>query len=171
MFAQNYDATGTTGGCWYGSAYPSSPTYASTPHMGPAHHPYPCHQPDHYPSHFSSQYDSQYPSHYPASYPPHSADHSASSPISSAAYASGSFVAGTPFESLPLDHQNFILKTAMHCWAEQYAEMQQDNSRLRASLASGREQQESMEDRVQLLEQQLSMERAQALASLADGSA
>lgn len=63
-----------------------------------------------------------------------------------------------PFDSLPVDHQNFILKTATHCWKDQYAALQQENERLQASLASNREQHKILYDRVQLLEQQLNVQ-------------
>lgn len=157
---------------------------SSDQHLGhpssPLHHPspsrvaaasYPHSQPSP-PPHPSASYPHPLPSP-----PPHPADDSAGH--SSAAYVPGSFVAGVPFDSLPLHHQNFILKTATHCWKDQYtelqhdndrlktathcwkdqyADLQQDNARLRANIASGKEQRESLEDRVQLLEMRLHMQ-------------
>ena len=73
----------------------------------------------------------------------------------SVAYVPGSFVAGVPFQGLPLHHQNFILTAATHCWKDQYAELQLDNKSLRASLAATKDEQKSMEDRLQLLEARL----------------
>ena len=70
----------------------------------------------------------------------------------------GSSVAITPFDSLPLHHQNFILKTATHCWKDQYADLQQDHERLQDSLASIKRRRENLEDQVQLLEQRLRMQ-------------
>ncbi|DBA88996.1 TPA: hypothetical protein ACH3X2_000215 [Trebouxia sp. C0005] len=70
-------------------------------------------------------------------------------------YVPGSFVAGVPFDALPLYHQNFILKAATHCWKDQYAELQHDNIKLRASLAAAKGEQESMEERLQRLEDRL----------------
>ncbi len=70
-------------------------------------------------------------------------------------YVPGSFVAGVPFDGLPLYHQNFILKAATHCWKDQYAELQHDNIKLRSSLAAAKGEQESMEERLQRLEDRL----------------
>jgi len=70
-------------------------------------------------------------------------------------YVPGSFVYGVPFDGLPLYHQNFILKAATHCWKDQYAELQHDNNKLRASLAAAKDEQESMEERLQRLEDKL----------------
>ena len=54
------------------------------------------------------------------------------------AYVPGSFVAGVVFDTLPLDHQNYILKAATHSWKKQYADLQLDNQKLRASLDATR---------------------------------
>lgn len=107
-----------------------------------------------YPSHYGSAL-APYP-HPPSSPPPRP---TAAYPGPSVAHAPGRAVPGTPFDSLPLDHQNFILKTATHCWRDQYAALQQDNASLRASLASDRQQHKILKDRVQLLEQQLILQR------------
>ena len=135
------------------SHYPSSP---SPPRMAAASYPHP-----------------------PLSLPPHPAAYTAGHTDPSAAYVPGGFVAGVPFDSLPIHHQNFILKTATHCWKDQYADLQQDNDRLktathcwknqyaglqqdndrlRACIASDKKQQQILEDRVQLLEMQLCMQ-------------
>lgn len=71
-----------------------------------------------------------------------------------------SLVAGMTFDALPLAHQNFILRAATHCWRDQYAEVQIDNSQLREKITHAQERCNEMEDQVQLWEQQLSMERA-----------
>lgn len=151
-------------------AHPSSPTHHPSPsRMAAASYPHPPPSPPPHPA-------ASYP-HPPLSPPPHPAAYTAGHPP--AAYVPGSFVAGVPFDSLPLHHQNFILKTATHCWKDQYtdlqqdnyrlktathcwkdqyADLQQDNARLRAHIASGEERRESLEDRVQLLEMRLHMQ-------------
>lgn len=132
-------------------AHPSSPShYASPPHVVAAFYPHMAPSP---PSHPTAPYSRSTPS-----LLPHPAAFTAAHPGPSVAYVPGSFVAGVPFDGLPLHHQNFILKAATHCWKDQYADLQQDNERLRASLSSDREQRESMEDRVHVLEQRLSMQ-------------
>lgn len=118
----------------------SSPSTASITHVVPSHHAVP-------PPFFAST--------------PHAAAANPLTPTAdpSVAYVPGSFVAGVPFETLPLYHQNFILKAATHCWKDQYAELQLDNNKLRAGLASSQGQHASLEERLQLLEEQLETQR------------
>lgn len=80
------------------------------------------------------------------------------------AYVPGSFVAGVVFDTLPLDHQNYILKAATHSWKKQYADLQLDNQKLRASLDATREQHDSMEARVEHLEQCVGMQTTESPA-------